>query len=189
MTDLLLSEKEELRFSENIEYNYSIKSERDASNLTKMRELLMSVAKPFGRTTEYGHVTATGFVIDKHRRQTLLLHHRKLDIWLPPGGHCDGDSNVLRVALREVEEETGLSNINAVSKDVFDIDIHLIPANKKEPEHYHYDVRFLIEADRDEQIIVNKFESKDLKWIELEQLDLYTDMPSVFILKEKLNML
>lgn len=63
-------------------------------------------------------------------------------MWLPPGGHCDGNADIIDTVLRETQEETGIDNVNVVSNEILDIDIHLIPANPKEPEHYHYDIRF-----------------------------------------------
>ena len=80
------------------------------------------------------------------------------------GGHADGDAQILRVALREAEEESGIQGIESVGSDIFDIDIHLIPENKAkgEPAHYHYDVRYLVRAPHEHFIISD--ESDDLRW-------------------------
>lgn len=92
------------------------------------------------------------------------MHHAKLDNWFQLGGHCDGDSDVLAVAIKEAREESGILNIVPVFDAIFDIDIHLIPENKREKAHYHYDVRFLLQVASDEQLIINS-ESKELRWI------------------------
>lgn len=112
-----------------------------------------------------GHLTGSAFVVDSTRTRTLLTHHRKLDKWLQLGGHADGDSDLLAVAMREATEESGLTRLRAVSRDVFDVDRHWIPQRKTEPAHYHYDLRFMIEADPDERLCVTN-ESKDLAWVE-----------------------
>jgi 8-oxo-dGTP pyrophosphatase MutT (NUDIX family) len=118
----------------------------------------------FERTLLIGHVTGSAWIVDKSRQFTLLTHHRKLNKWFQTGGHCDGDSNVLNVALKEAKEETGLIEIQVISSDIFDIDIHEIPERKGVPSHLHYDVRFLLEADMTERLIISS-ESSDLAWI------------------------
>jgi 8-oxo-dGTP pyrophosphatase MutT (NUDIX family) len=129
----------------------------------------------FERSLAAGHVTGSAWVVDQDRSHVLLTHHRKLDKWLQPGGHADGDPDVLRVALREVEEESGLSVVSPVSEAIFDVDAHCIPARGAEPEHVHYDVRFLIEADRSRPLRISH-ESKDLAWVPLVRVgELNTD--------------
>ncbi|ACB75675.1 NUDIX hydrolase [Opitutus terrae] len=111
-----------------------------------------------------GHLTGSAWVVDAARQRTLLTHHHKLDKWLQLGGHADGDPDLLAVALREAAEESGLTRLRPVSAEVFDVDRHLIPARGKDPEHYHYDLRFMIEADPSEPLVVSN-ESKDLAWV------------------------
>ena len=123
----------------------------------------------FKRELPEGHITASSWIIDLKTGQSLLTHHKKLNKWLQLGGHCDGDSDVLGVALKEAREESGLKNIKPVANWIFDIDIHTIPEYKDVPEHLHYDIRFLFEADSEEELVISS-ESKDLKWCEMEIL-------------------
>ncbi|MDB6169987.1 MAG: hydrolase [Verrucomicrobia bacterium] len=116
------------------------------------------------RELSIGHVTGSAWVVDSSRTRTLLTHHRKLEKWLQLGGHADGDPDLLAVALREAREESGLTGIRATSRDIFDVDRHLIPARKSEPAHWHYDIRFMIEADPAEPLKVSD-ESKELAWV------------------------
>lgn len=118
------------------------------------------------RTCLEGHLTASAWVVDPARSRVLLTHHRKLDLWIQLGGHADGEADLLTAALREVQEESGLARVRAVSAEIFDVDRHRIPARKTEPQHWHFDVRFLIEADPTEPVLVSD-ESHDVAWVPL----------------------
>lgn len=135
--------------------------------------LLNDEANCFKRTLKTGHITGSSWIVNKSRDKALLTHHKKLNRWLQPGGHADGEENVLAVSTREAKEESGLSTLKLVSRLIFDIDIHLIPANAGEERHYHYDIRYLFEADDQETLIVSN-ESKQLKWIPFPALSTYT---------------
>jgi 8-oxo-dGTP pyrophosphatase MutT (NUDIX family) len=139
----------------------------------------------FERTHLPGHITGSAWIIDASHTQVLLVHHAKLNKWVQPGGHADGDENILRVALKEAEEETGLKEFTFIGNSPFDVDIHLIPARTEFPAHFHYDIRFLLEADPDQQIHVSE-ESHDVKWIPLKDLEKYNQERSVVRMKEKL---
>lgn len=117
----------------------------------------------FERSLEVGHITASAWLINKDNTKALLMHHRKLNMWVQLGGHCDGDTDALAVAIKEAQEESGIMNIEPVSADIFDIDVHLIPENKKEKAHYHYDIRFLLQVVGDEDFVQNE-ESHALAW-------------------------
>lgn len=121
------------------------------------------------RSCEPGHLTGSAWIVSPDRRQTLLTHHHKLDKWLQLGGHADGENDLLAVALREAREESGLTRLRPVSTAVFDVDRHWIPPRKTEQGHFHLDLRFLIEADPNEPLVIST-ESKDLAWIDLGQV-------------------
>lgn len=137
----------------------------------------------FHRTHLPGHITGSAWIVNPDRSGALLVHHAKLNKWVQPGGHADGEENILNVALREAEEETGLKNLRP-SRDIFDVDIHLIPERKDFSAHYHYDIRFFLEADPSEQIVVSH-ESHDVRWIALSEIEHYTQERSVLRMKEK----
>jgi 8-oxo-dGTP pyrophosphatase MutT (NUDIX family) len=121
------------------------------------------------RTCVPGQLTGSAWIVDPPRRRVLLTHHRKLDKWLQPGGHADGDPDLLAVALREAREETGLTRLTLVSSSVFDVDRHWIPPRGETPGHWHHDLRFLIDADPTERLVISD-ESHDLAWVELAQV-------------------
>ncbi|MDD1442780.1 NUDIX hydrolase [Dolichospermum sp. ST_sed3] len=140
----------------------------------------------FERTHLPGHITGSAWIVDFNRTKVLLVHHAKLNKWVQPGGHADGDEDILRVALKEAEEETGLKEFKIVDpKKPFDVDIHLIPKRPEFPEHFHYDVRFLLEANPNDLIQVSE-ESHAVKWIRLADLEQFSQERSVLRMKEKL---
>ena len=114
------------------------------------------------RTLLVGHFTGSAWLVSADGERVLLTHHRKLDRWLQLGGHADGDGDLARVALREAEEESGLSGLR-VEADIFDLDRHLIPARGAEPAHWHHDVRFVVRATGSEDFTVGE-ESHALAW-------------------------
>lgn len=148
---------------------------------------LLQDPRAYQRNHLPGHITGSAWIIDAQRRQTLLVHHAKLGKWVQPGGHADGDENILAVALREAREETGLGRLSVVA-GFFDIDIHPIPARPEMPGHDHYDVRFLLEADPTEPVIVSE-ESFAVQWIEISELEKFTRERSVLRMREKLGLL
>lgn len=116
----------------------------------------------FERSHEPGHITGSAWLLNPAGDKALMTLHRKLKRWVQPGGHADGQWDTLGVALREAEEESGISGILPVSEDIFDIDIHLIPARPGEKEHYHYDIRYLLRAPHEKFVISD--ESDALEW-------------------------
>jgi 8-oxo-dGTP pyrophosphatase MutT (NUDIX family) len=132
----------------------------------------------FERSLAAGHITGSAWVVDRSGENVLLTHHRKLDRWLQLGGHADGDPDPLAVAFMEAREESGLDEFEAVSTDIFDLDIHPIPARRDEPEHLHFDIRYVLRATGDTGYTVSE-ESHDLAWIPLDDISRYTTEPSM----------
>lgn len=162
---------------------------RDARDRAEWKQLAEFVAAQgvaaFSRDPGIGgHVTGSAFILSQDGSAVLLTHHAKLDRWLQLGGHCDGIADARFTALKEAYEESGLARIHLLSDQVFDVDIHEIPAGK-EPAHLHYDVRFLMQADAGD-IAVSE-ESHDLAWVPLDRLEDYTSAQSVLRMRDRLK--
>ena len=134
------------------------------------------------RSCRVGHVTGSAWIVNRTGDRVLLTHHRKLGRWLQPGGHCDGDPDTLEVALREAREESGL-DVRALDEAIFDLDVHLIPARTGEPAHYHYDVRFLVQAMEDRFRVSE--ESCALAWVPADRVGVFTSDESVLRMARK----
>jgi 8-oxo-dGTP pyrophosphatase MutT (NUDIX family) len=130
-----------------------------------MLGFLDGLAEPFSRDQHGAHFTASALVVDGTRTRTALVHHRKLGLWVQPGGHLDPqDVSVAAAALREVQEETGLAGRLAEDEPVH-LDIHEIPARPDLPAHLHLDVRFLVVAEGE---LTASEESLDVRWMTFE---------------------
>lgn len=163
---------------------YAARHPGEAETVIRFRDFVVRAEACFERHLVEGHITGSAWIVDGSGSRVLLTHHRKLDRWLQPGGHADGDPDVLAVALREGVEETGLITLEAVSTEIFDLDIHPIPARGEDPEHYHYDVRFLLRDAGTGDYVVSE-ESHDLAWVRLEDLERYSDEESMRRMRDK----
>lgn len=161
---------------------------RDLEVSARFRELLRAGATCAERTHyRPGHLTGSALVATEGLDRVLLTLHRKLNRWLQLGGHADGSLALDAVALREAQEESGLSSFDFVVRGIFDLDIHWIPEGK-EPGHYHYDARYLLTTPEPERISISD-ESHALRWFSLDEARAVTDEPSMLRLFEKLEAL
>ncbi|WP_435355505.1 NUDIX hydrolase [Emticicia sp. SJ17W-69] len=152
--------------------------ENETKMIDETIEFVQTNEDCFKRELSIGHVTGSAWIVDKSRQFVLLTHHRKLNKWFQPGGHCDGDSDVLNVAMKEAIEETGVADIQVLSDEIFDVDIHLIPERKGIAAHFHYDIRFLFEADKNIPLVISE-ESNDLAWIGIAKVSELNDSESI----------
>ena len=163
---------------------YALRYPAERTQVEHFSDFVSANPHCFERSSLVGHVTGSAWIIDGRHERCLLTNHKKLNRWLQPGGHCDGDGDVAGVALREAFEESGLTSLKLVSSEIFDIDIHSIPARKAEPEHFHYDVRFLLECGCDEHYVISD-ESHDLAWVPLFRVLDYSSEDSVLRMVQK----
>jgi 8-oxo-dGTP pyrophosphatase MutT (NUDIX family) len=159
-----------------------------AAVVARMRELLLVPGDPFSnRHTEPGHFTASAFVLCPERRRVLLIRHPKLGRWLQPGGHVEPeDADLAAAARREVSEETGVS-VEGPTGGIFDVDIHDIPANAKDPAHQHFDVRFAFIA-RSDRLDASP-EALGARWVDLSAVARLSSEVSVLRCTERLRSL
>lgn len=141
---------------------YTARWPEEAKVAREFAELLADAQDPFERARLAGHFTASCWLVDRSGTRVLLTHHRKLERWLQLGGHADGDRDLARVALREAEEESGLSGLS-VEPEMYDLDRHWIPGRGDVPGHWHYDARYVVHAGESEAYVVSD-ESHDLAW-------------------------
>lgn len=162
--------------------DYEVAFRDEAATVRRIRELVENHSDCFDRNCKPGHITGSAWIVSQDLTQHLLTHHRKLNRWLQVGGHADGNSSPFSVALREACEESGMSRFSPVKNGgrllPLDIDVHRIPARHSEPEHEHHDLRYLLVADRDQEIKVSH-ESHDVRWFTSDQVMSLTDEPGI----------
>lgn len=115
------------------------------------------------------HVTGSAWVVNHAGDKAVLTFHKKLNKWIQLGGHSEKNEAVQETALREAREESGLASLELLNPGIFDLDVHLIPPNGDTPEHYHYDIRFILRAKDGEKLMISR-ESKDLKWVSFGEI-------------------
>ena len=154
----------------------------EMDNVDQISKFLMDEKNGYNRDCWHGHITGSAWLVDPGGEQVLLTHHKKLNRWLQLGGHSDGDENTLRVAMREAEEESGLK-IQPTNSEIFDIDIHTIPARKTEPEHLHLDIRYVFQAESTDERVSE--ESHALAWVPVRELSSFTTEESMLRMAKK----
>jgi len=149
-------------------------------------QFIMQHKNCFDRGLSIGHISGSAWVVNPARTHVLLMHHRKLGFWLQPGGHADGDSDIIRVVLKEASEETGIDiqHIKLLSNNIFDLDVHTVHESVHDPRHEHFDIRFLVEID-DQLPIPGNDESHQIGWIDLNEVSRYNNALSFHRLIKK----
>jgi 8-oxo-dGTP pyrophosphatase MutT (NUDIX family) len=151
---------------------------REWDDLQRIVRFVSAEADPFDRRNPHAHLTGSAFVVSADGARVLLLHHRKLERWLQPGGHADaGECSGETVALREAREETGIRGLvlHPRAPRPLDVDVHDIPARRDEPAHQHLDLRYLVLAPPEaalEPAVREARVTRWFSWAELPSLDL-----------------
>lgn len=126
----------------------------------------------FLRTNLIAHMTASAWVVNAAHDRVLMVYHNIYHSWSWTGGHADGDEDLLRVALRECREETGVQTVRAVSGDIFSLEVLTVDGHEKHgeyvPSHLHLNVTYLLEADESESLCVCEGENSGVKWFTLD---------------------
>lgn len=166
-------------------------SQEDFTIVSLFLELLKKGDLAFLRSTLPGHFTSSVYLFDPESKKTLLTHHRKLGLWLQLGGHADGNLDLKAVAFQEVEEESGLTGVTLLKgeSEWIDLDIHRIPENPKDPEHWHYDVRFFGLASEKAPLTRQDRESVELRWFSLPEAYAVADQESMHRVFDKFQAL
>ena len=134
---------------------------------------LRTLPDVFTRDSRLAHMTASGWVVNPERDKVLMVYHNLYDSWSWMGGHADGDQDLLRVALREVREESGIKRVRPLLEDIFSLEVLTVDGHEKRgvyvPSHLHLNVTYLLEAEEDQELIIKPDENSSVSWFGLEE--------------------
>ena len=127
----------------------------------------------FLRTNLVAHMTASAWVVNPARDRVLMVYHRLYDSWAWTGGHADGETDLLSVALRECREETGVLHVRPVTEEIYSLEIMTVEGHEKRgqyvPSHLHLNLTYLLEADERDALQVCEAENSGVRWFSLEE--------------------
>ena len=148
--------------------NYQPRNEQEACDKERMLQYMIHNADYLERKNQFVHFTASIWTVNKEHTKTLMVYHNIWDDWSWIGGHADGVEDLRSVALRELQEETGVGNAVLVSPEIYSLEILAASGHVRKgiyvPSHLHMNVTYLAEADENEELIVNRAENKGVKW-------------------------
>lgn len=152
---------------------YQPVNEQEAADQAQMLRLMRREKDIFCRENRTAHFTASAWVVNPERNRALMVYHNIYDSWSWTGGHADGDTDLRRVALREVREETGLEEARLAMPDIFSLEILTVDGHEKRgiyvPSHLHLNVTYLVEADDRQALQSKPDENKAVAWFTLPQ--------------------
>ena len=135
------------------------------------------------RENEIAHLTASAWVVSPDKKSVLMAYHNIYHSWAWLGGHADGDSDLLHVAIKEAKEETGLKNVTPVMTNILGLDVLNVNGHIKKGKyvssHLHLSVAYLLEANEEDKLIVNEEETSGVKWLPINELDIHCNEPYI----------
>jgi 8-oxo-dGTP pyrophosphatase MutT (NUDIX family) len=152
--------------------NYTPFNEQEEKDKSYFIKLIDTFDDTLTRENEFGHFCASAWVLNKDRTKVLVVHHNIFNAYIYPGGHADGESNLLSVAIREVKEEIGVDAI-PIFDCIFAIQSCPIKGHMKRgkyvPAHTHFDILYLLGADEKQELVSKEDENSSVKWIKIEE--------------------
>lgn len=153
--------------------NYNPVNEQEMRDKEQMLRFMDQNPNYLVRENQIAHFTASIWTVNKERTKTLMVYHNIYDSWSWIGGHADGEEDLCAVAMRELQEETGVKHAKLVSDEILSLETLTVDGHVKRgkyvPSHLHYNVTFLAEADEKEELVVNTDENQAVKWWTFEE--------------------
>lgn len=151
---------------------YNEQEEKDKQTILNYMDLFDDVLT---RNNEFGHFTASSWVVNKERTKVLMIYHNIYKSWAWTGGHADGESDLLSTAIRELKEETSVENVKVVKDDIFSLEIICVNGHVKRGKyvssHVHLNVTYLLEVNENEMLKIKEDENSGVRWINIEDLE------------------
>lgn len=167
---------------------YNCEEKQDKEIMIKYMDTFDDV---FTRNNEIGHFTSSCWIVNKEKTKVLMIYHNIYDSWAWTGGHADGDEDLLRVAIKEAKEETGLKNVKPLSNEIFSLEVLGVDGHMKKGKyvssHIHLNITYLLCADENEATHIKYDENSGVKWFELDKAVEVSNEPYMKKIYSKLN--
>lgn len=163
-----------MELKEQIE-NYKPYNEQEEKDKQTMLKYINMFDDVLTRNNEFGHFTASSWVVNKERTKVLMIYHNIYKSWAWTGGHADGDKDLLKTAIRELKEETGVENVKILNDGIFSLEIICVNGHIKKEKyvssHVHLNLSYLFEVEEKELLKIKEDENSDVKWINIEDIE------------------
>lgn len=167
---------------------YNEQEERDKTVIIKFINTFDDVLT---RNNQIAHFTASSWVLNKQRTRVLMIHHNIYNSWAWTGGHADGEQDLLKVSIKEVEEETGIKGVKPITQDIFSIEIITVDGHIKNgvyvSSHLHVNVTYLLEADENMELFIKPDENSGVMWCDIDKVVELSNEPWMRGIYTKLN--
>ena len=155
--------------------NYKPYNEQEEKDKQTMLKYINTFDDVLTRDNEFGHFTASSWAVNKERTKVLMIYHNIYKSWAWTGGHADGESDLLGVAIRELKEETGVKNVNVVKDGIVSLEIICVNGHIKRGKyvssHVHLNLTYLLEVDENEVLKIKEDENSGVKWVNIEDVE------------------
>lgn len=163
-----------MNLKEQIE-NYKPYNEQEEKDKEVMLKYINTFDDVLTRNNEFGHFTASSWVVNKERTKVIMIYHNIYKSWAWTGGHADGEEDLLKVAIKELKEETGVQNVKILKDDIFSLEIIRVDGHIKRGKyvstHVHLNLTYLLEVDEKEILKIKEDENSGAKWVKLEDVE------------------
>lgn len=148
--------------------NYQPFNEQEERDKPLILDWIQKNEDAFSRENEVAHITASAWVVNKDRSKVLMVYHNIYNSWSWLGGHADEETDLLAVAIREVQEEAGIKDVRPVSEEIFSLEALTVDGHVKKgryvSSHLHLNITFLLEADSEEAVSIKEDENSGVAW-------------------------
>ncbi len=163
-----------MKLKEQIE-NYKTFNEQEEKDKQTILKYMNTFDDVLTRNNEFGHFTASSWVVNKQKTKVLMIYHNIYKSWAWTGGHADGESDLLNTAIRELKEESGVKNVKVLNDDIFSLEIICVDGHVKKGKyvssHVHLNLTYLLEVDENEILTIKEDENSGVKWINIDDIE------------------
>ena len=150
-------------------------NEQEAQDQKVILQFMDQFENVLERSNEYAHITSSAFIVNENCNKALMIHHNIMKKWAWTGGHADGDSDLLAVALKEAKEETGVINIKPLTNQIASIDILPVRCHEKKNHyintHLHLSIAYLLECDENQSLHICQDENSGVEWVDFDKIN------------------